>query len=54
MSDKDDAPNEIIADAREKAAQKKRLKKRIPVAVGIGSAALTAALIYASRQRKKD
>lgn len=48
----DDTPNEIIADAREKAAQKKRLRKALPVAVGIGSAALTAALLYANRRRK--
>lgn len=54
MSDKDDTPNEILAHAREKAAQKKRLKPAVPIAVGIGSAALTAALMYASRGRKKD
>lgn len=48
----DDTPNEILAAAREKAAQKKRLKKALPVAVGIGSAALAAALLYANRRRK--
>lgn len=54
MTDDSETPNEIIADAREKAEQKKRLKKRVPIAVGIGSAALTAALMYASRRRSKD
>lgn len=54
MTDDSDTPNEIIAAAREKAAQKKRIKKRVPIAVGIGSAALTAALMYASRRRGKD
>ena len=54
MTEESDTPNEIIADAREKAAQKTRLKKRVPIAVGIGSAALTAALMYASRRRSTD
>lgn len=48
----DPPPNEIIADVREKAAQKSRLQKAVPVAVGIGSAALAAALLYANRRRK--
>ncbi len=52
MTDNRDVPNEIIADAREKAAQKSRLKKAVPIAVGIGSAALAAALLYANRNRK--
>ena len=54
MSDETDPPNEIIAAARESAAQKKRIKKRVPIAVGIGSAALTAALMFASKRRSKD
>jgi homoserine kinase len=52
MTDQTDQPNEIVADAREKAAQKQRLKKAVPIAVGIGSAALAAALLYANRNRK--
>ena len=45
-------PNEILAATMAKAAQRKRLTKALPVAVGIGSAALAAALLYASRRRK--
>ena len=48
----EDAANEIIAEARERAAQRKRLRQALPVAVGVGSAALAAALLYASRRRK--
>jgi hypothetical protein len=50
MTEKSDTPNEIIAAAREKAAQQSRLKKALPIAVGIGSAALAAALLYAKRR----
>ena len=48
----EETANEIVRDAQEKAAQKARLNKALPVAVGIGSAALAAALLYASRRRK--
>lgn len=48
----EDAPNEIVAAAREKAAQRQRLRKAVPIAVGIGSAALAAALLYANRSRR--
>lgn len=54
MTEKSEPANEIVAAARESAAQKKRLKKGVPIAVGIGSAALTAALMFASKRRSKD
>lgn len=49
----DDAPNEIVAAAREAKARAAGARRRWPVALGlgIGSAALVAALLYARRER---
>ena len=46
--------NEIVAAARAAAAQRERLRKALPIAVGIGSAALAAALLYANRTRRES
>ena len=58
----DDEPNEIIAAAKAAKARKERAEKTggnwplkaIGLGVGIGSAAVAAALLYANRDRKGD
>ena len=49
--DQDAPPNEILAAARAAKDRELAAKRRTwPIAVGIGSAALAAALIYAKRR----
>jgi hypothetical protein len=64
MTDKDDAPsdNETMREVKRAKARRAATEKKdeggtgwkTAAAIGIGSAALAAALIYASKGRKKD
>ena len=52
----ENAPENPAEEASEKGADPKKGKKRLTtgVAVGIGSAAIVAALLYTNRSRKTD
>jgi hypothetical protein len=62
MSDKDETPpdNETMREVKRAKARKEAAEKpgaigwKTAAGIGIGSAALAAALIYASKARKKD
>lgn len=48
-----DAKNEVVREVEEKKAASNRTRKLVTgAAIGIGSAALVAALLYANRSRK--
>ncbi len=64
MAIENDAPNEIVAETREVTARRKAAEKAadatgrnwplVGLGVGIGSAAIAAAVLYANRNRKHD
>ena len=53
MTDKQDQQEEIIVDTHDLIEQRRSKLVKAGVAVGIGSAAIVAALLYASKVKKK-
>jgi hypothetical protein len=50
--DEDDTPRSVLAEAEAAKAGKPNRTRQIVTGIGIGSAALVAALLYANRVRK--